>query len=118
MKVVDIVNSAQVVQQLLGSKMKIGAAYKIKKNAEEIQIIVKAFEEKRTELLEKTGTLNEEKNEYEFKTPKDRTKFDKGMNEHLQSEVDIDIKKVSVEDLGEVEIAPAALEVVEFMIEL
>ena len=118
MKVIDVVNATPVVQSLIGTKMSFGTAYRIKKIVDEVAVVSEQFEARRKELLDEYGTLSEDETQYEFPEDEKRTAFEDAMSEILEEDVDLDIKKVSIDALDGVDIEPANIALIEFMIDI
>lgn len=117
MNTTTIINSVSTLDELMNTKLKIGTSYKIKKNIDEVNIIVEQFQTKRKELLEQYGTLNEAQTEYEFENDDQREQFTVDMDGYLKEDIDFDFKKINISELENVEIEPSKLGFIDWMIE-
>ena len=105
MKVVDIVNSVPVINELMTLKMKISVSYKLKKIADEASIVLDQFNEARTELLTEFGTLDEAGTKYNF-ADGNEVKFTEALNKYVDDDVKLTTPTISLAELDGVEIEP------------
>lgn len=118
MNIIKIINSVPVIEELMSQKLKFATSFKLKKIAEEVNIVAKQFEEKRKELLDEFATLNDEGTEYSFKEGSDNIdKFNAAMSVYVDDgEIDLDFKPITLSELENVEIEAAKLNYIDWFI--
>lgn len=106
----------EALKELVNQPMPSATAFRISMAVKAVQPHLEAFEEARTKMIEKYGTDGE--NGKEMK--EDNKNWEKFVNEYnslVNEEVDIKIKKVKASALSKVEIKPAHLMSLEWLIE-
>ena len=104
------------LQKLIAQDVPIKIAFKVGKIIKVLDSEYTVFEESKKKLFEKHGEENIEKN-LEVK-PENMKVFTKELNELLSIEVDIDIEKIKLEDLGEeVKLSPIDASNLDILIE-
>ncbi len=108
MKVSNIVNGVTALQKLNNIDMPINMALTVKKNSDECQQVLKIFEEKRNTIMKEL--------------PKDKevpSESIKAIENHLEEDIELNIKKLSLTALKEAEIklAPSDITNLEWMID-
>ena len=116
MQVYQIINSVGVLNEIMANKLPIAVSYKLKKVADEANIILEQFNEKRTSLLEELGTMNDAGTGFQF-SDENRDKFNEKLTIFGEEEVDVVMKKLTIDELGSVEIEPNKLTLIEWFIE-
>ena len=107
-----LMNSVEVMNDLIQKKMKIKVAYKIARLAREIQKEIELFESTRHTLIEKYGIKNENGELVEDKNggypiqKEKKDEFLKETNELLNSKISLNVDKLSLKDLEEAELTP------------
>lgn len=114
-----IVSAVGVLRAIDTTKMKLSTSYKVKTILASCQLAVEDFETKRREMAEKHGTLSEDETHYEFTEEGSQEAFQAEMQEMLDDEVDVDIKKKIPLDLIDdyVDIEPANVHLVEWFVD-
>ena len=106
-------NSLQVLSSL---KIPAKTAFKITRVMKKVKEEMDVFEELKRRLVDEYGIVEDNK---EFKViPKDSEHFenvDSELNSVLDTEVEFSFEPISVEELGNVEIEPVHLHVLEYM---
>lgn len=113
MKLGQILDSMDAVNNLMTEKVTIGTALKLKKIAEEITKATELFDEKRKELLEKYGEAQEDGN-YKIN---DVEAFNTEIMPILDEDIDIDIKKINVDALEDVKLDTITVAKLEWILE-
>ena len=90
MKVSDIVNGVTSLQKLNGLDVTIALALQVRKNMAECEPVLKMFEDKRKAIID---SLNLKKDE---KVPPESIK---AIENHLDEDIDLNIKKISLKAL-------------------
>ena len=89
--------SQQNLNEILHSNLKASVAYKLSRIAAKVSEEMKVFDEQRRKLVDKYGETDDEGN---TKVPESsREEFNKEINDMFAEEIDIDLSKISVEDL-------------------
>ena len=89
--------SQQNLNEILHSNLKASVAYKLSRIAAKVSEEMKVFDEQRRKLVDKYGEIDDEGN---TKVPESsREEFNKEINDMFKEEIDIDLSKISVEDL-------------------
>ena len=127
MKLLDIINSQATLSELNNYKgLSSVTAYRIAKNIKLVNEELKVYNEQRIKLLEKLANkdeddkpiINEENGMQEYVlTDENKVKLQEEIDKLLAEEVNIDIKKVSLEQLDRAGLSPAQLSTIEYMIE-
>jgi hypothetical protein len=112
MKLLDILNSAEVLKQIAGQRISGKTAYAIGKNIKAIQVELDLFADLRDGLVKKYGDPD---NNYQVKG-EDIVLAQKDMDDLLNTEVSIDIRKLSVDDLAALSLSPSETILIDWMI--
>jgi hypothetical protein len=97
----------QGLNSILEEKLPAKIAYWLARNADKLNQEMRAFEKTRINTLEKHATKDKngkpviKNNRYELKDTKD---FDAEISKFLDEEIDIDLKTISLEALGDVKL--------------
>nr|DAN43548.1 MAG TPA: Protein of unknown function (DUF1617) [Caudoviricetes sp.] len=126
MKLLDILNSQSTLAELNNCKgLSSVTAYRIAKNIKLVNEELKDYNEQRIKLLEELANkdeddkpiINEENGMQEYElTDENKVKLQEEIDKLLDEEINIDIKKVSLEQLDRAGLSPAQLSTIEFMI--
>lgn len=108
MKIVDLINAAQVMQKLMDQKMPAQLAYALAKNARMINHELEIYDQARVSILDSHWEKDPEKNEYKIPA-KDQKEWEKLHNELLQSETDYQPFKADFSLTEKIEISPGQL---------
>lgn len=127
MKLLEIINSQSTLAELNNCKgLSSVTAYRIAKNIKVIDEELKVYNDQRVKLLEELANKDEEgkpiikeengMKEYDL-SKENKVKLQEEIDKLLDEEVNIDIKKVSLEQLDRAGLSPAQLSTIEYMIE-
>jgi len=111
-KIGELKNTAEGLNNIMGEKLPIKAAYAFTKLVKAIQNEFKLYEENRMKLIENFSNKGEDgkpiviNGQYDIG---DKQSFAKEYTELSNIEVEIDFTIISVNDLGNVNISPAAM---------
>jgi hypothetical protein len=106
-KLLELINSQKELERLGKKQLPVKSAYWIKRITDKVYHELDLFYKQRKEIIEKYQTEEGEKGK---KIPKEYVeKADKEINELAEIEIEIDINKIKIEDLGEVNIEPELL---------
>jgi len=108
LKLSTIVNSVENLKALQTKEMPIKVSYKIKRLIDKLAPILKAYEEKRTELIKEYGEEQEDKTLSVTDPEKLKIFFEK-LNEVLEIEEEIDFEPIKIEEMGNVVVSPNQL---------
>lgn len=123
MKLGTLVASKEALAKLNQTEgMKATCAYRIAKNCAEIDKELKIFAKSQAEVVDKFCIRDEkgnpkEENGYYKIDEKHQAEYVKEISSLYEEEVDIQIKKISVEDIENAGLSPAQLSSIEFMLE-
>lgn len=95
-KTSDILKVSAALTKLSGRPLPIKTSYSISKALTAVNSEIKIYDKERIKLLEKHGTLNEDKTEYIFDTPEKEQAFYKELEELLDVEVEINAHPVKL----------------------
>lgn len=113
-KVSDIVNAADGLKEVVNLDFTAVTAMKIARIARVIDEENKEFETQRGKLFEKYGSPKEDGNV--VVNAENVEKFMEEMNSLLDSELDISVTQLHIDDFGDVEISPAVMVKIMFLI--
>ena len=119
-KILDIINAAPILREFAETKIKISVSYKVKKLIDECNIVMIAYDKKRTELLKKYAKINKKGDKYEFPkgTKKPLALFNEGMKELTDDEVEMDFLTLTLDELEVVEIEPSRIKTIEWFLDV
>ncbi len=115
-KAIQMINTLNILQKVTGQDLDGVVSWKINKNMKEVTDLFKEMEKKRISLIEKHAKLNEETNNYDYNSDKDREEFSKKYTKELNKEVPVEVKLLDFDDLRQLEITPAEIGLIEWMI--
>lgn len=127
MKLLDIINSSKVLNELNKYKdFSAVCAFRIAKNIDEVNKELSYYSEQRENLLKKFSDKDSNgdcivmnKNgidEYQM-SDENKIKYVKELFALHNEEITINIKKITLEQLGDIKLSPADLKSIEFMID-
>lgn len=123
-QVKDIVNSAEIFSTLSQKKLNMRMAYQLAKIIKEVQKEFELFQETRMKLIneyaerDEDGQLKVDENN-NFTIPKEKIQdFQKELNELLETQVELQINKINLDELENVEFTPMELIKIEKFIEI
>lgn len=102
-------------EKIFGSKVKV--MYAIKKNKDTLTQLLKPYEESRKELLEECNKKEAQVNGWIDIKNDCKEKWEKGINELLEIEVEADVHMVKFAEIENLSMSMNDLEAIEFMIE-
>jgi len=105
-KVVDILNANEGLKKIASLPINIKVSYQLMRLGNKISDELKVFDDKRKELLNKYGEINE--GNWKVKE-ENMTDFTKDINDILEEDVDIEFEPISLDNLGDVKISLADL---------
>jgi len=109
LKIQEVINASMALRQIAGTKLPVLVSFSFSLFLKGLQPIFESYNESRLKLLEEFGTLNKEKNEYDFKEG-NKAKYEKKYLELIEGEVDVKVPEIKLADLGDTKIEPATLE--------
>lgn len=127
MKLLDILNSQSTLAELNNCKgLSSVTAYRIAKNIKLVNEELKVYNDQRIKLLENLANKDKDgkpiikaengTQEYDL-TDENKLKLQEEVNKLLEEEINMDIKKVSLEQLDGAGLSPAQLSTIEYMLE-
>lgn len=123
-QVKDIVNSAEIFSALSQKKLNMRMAYQLAKIIKEVQKEFELFQETRMKLIneyaerDEDGQLRVDENN-NFTIPKEKIQdFQKELNELLEMQVELQINKINLDELEDVEFTPMELIKIEKFVEI
>lgn len=127
MKLLDILNSQSTLAELNNCKgLSSVTAYRIAKNIKLVNEELKVYNDQRIKLLENLANKDEDgkpiikeddgMQEYDL-SRENKIKLQEEVNKLLEEEINMDIKKVSLEQLDGAGLSPAQLSTIEYMLE-
>lgn len=127
MKLLDILNSQSTLTELNNCKgLSSVTAYRIAKNIKLVNEELKVYNDQRIKLLENLANKDKDgkpiikeddgMQEYDL-TDENKLKLQEEVNKLLEEEINMDIKKVSLEQLDGAGLSPAQLSTIEYMLE-
>lgn len=114
----QLLESQEPLAWLVAQKVRPKTAFTLSKVTRLVSHELAEFEQVRLQTLQRLGTLNEEKMEYEFPTPESQTEWGREYAELLTTEVDLAVNHVLLEDLRDAAISARDLILLEWLIEL
>ncbi len=114
MKLAQLVGSEESLVKLMALKLPVKVSYKLSKLVFKMQPDLKIWQEKRLELFKEYGDHDEKTDLYTVK-PENAVKFQEELAKLLDIDVDLDFapdkpfEKISVADLGNIEIESSTL---------
>lgn len=116
-KVSLLITAVGILKTIDITKMKLSTAYKVRHVFDSSELAIKDFETQRIALAEKHGTMSEDSTHYIFETEKDKEKFQAGMLEIMEDEIDIDITPIPIDIIDDyITIEPSNVPFVEWFI--
>ena len=111
-KLSKLVGSSEPLGRLMSEPMPSATAFRCAKTLKAVQAVLESYDEARKNLVEQHGKDGEIK-------PEDKgwEKFIAGMEELMETEVSIKIEKLKEENLSKMEIAPADIVALEWIME-
>jgi hypothetical protein len=110
-----LVNAKESLIKLGKTDLPVKTAYALNKDFQKMNIEFKAYEEAKMKLFDKYG--EKQPDEKIIIKPENIKTFQKEIGELLETEVEIDLWKVKLENLGDVKFSALELGMLEFLIE-
>lgn len=98
------VKEESIVTQLQSISFPIKVSYRIKRIVDKLEPIIKAYNDKRNELIKEFGELQADKTTIKIVDPAKYNLFSEKLNELLTTEEEIDFEKISIEQVGDIDI--------------
>lgn len=95
-----IVNAQPILEKMIAFDLPLPSALKLSKIVTEINEVYKIYSEKRVALFTKYGSPQKENPEQIIISPENTKEFQGKMQELLESEIELEIKKLNIADLG------------------
>lgn len=113
-KLYEILNSIDILQQLRNQKFSIKVSYKIQRNLKQIQNEIDEINKIKKELIDKYSEDLEDKKKF---IPENKIeKINKELQDLLEEEIELDILKINIDEFI-LDISPNELSKIEWMIE-
>jgi len=109
LKIKEVINASNALRQIAGTKLPVLVSFSFSLFLKSINPIFESYNENRLKLLQEFGTLNKEKNEFEFKEG-NRQKYEKKYTELVEAEVEVKVPEIKLADLTDIKIEPELLE--------
>ncbi len=114
LKLVDVVNSLNVLSVLSGKPMAGKLAYVIGKNLRVVTEEFKEYDSARIALLKELGTLEEGTNRYELGDNQDE--FEHRHQELIETEIEVNLRTLTLAEADHLELTPADMLRIDWMI--
>lgn len=113
MKLKDLINGLEALNNLAEQKLPILVSFNIGLFIKNIADTVKTYEEKRNELIKELGTVNKdaegkETGKFDF-TKENAVIFNEKINVILDAEIDVKVPEIKLSDLSDLKIEPKNL---------
>lgn len=108
MKLLKLVSAVPSIQALANTKLPVKTSYRVGKIINALQPELEDYEKQRQKLIQQYGKLSEDGTQYLFEG-ENAVKFQEKINEILDEDLTLIFPKLSLEDLGNIEIEPAHL---------
>lgn len=115
LSVEQIVNSLDALTAIADENLPIKTAITISKTIKEVNEILNVFNDKKKKLFDKYGEENKEAEGMVIKS-ENIEEFNVQYTDLIKEEIDVDFTKVSVDDLGDINVKPSTLIVLEWFI--
>lgn len=115
-KLITLINSMETIKELSKLKVKAKTAWMLAKSAKAVEAECATFEDVRRAKIEEIATEEEEGNKVIKPNTPEMERFQAEINELLASDVEVDVKKIDIEDLGDNEIEFGKLLQLEWLI--
>lgn len=114
MKLIDIIKSKEALDRLFTERLPIKVSFNLRKSLRKLNTILKDFEDTRVSLIEKLGEIDASNGNY-IVNKENIPEFNKEMDSLLESDIETEFNKISVNDLGDIKISPLDLEVLSYL---
>lgn len=108
MKLSAVIALTPALTALGNTKLPVKASYRVAKAINKLNPDLEAYGKARAELAKRLSTLNDAGTAYEFKGPA-LAEFNSEHEKLLDEEVEIDLPKISIDELGDVVLEPVHL---------
>lgn len=108
----EIINGKNSLEKLISKEIKIKAAFKLSKLTKILNEEIQIYEDQRRSLIKKYGEESDDKGIIVVK-PENKQKFMEELIDLMGIEVDLDFEPISVDDLGDIEMATGDLILIE-----
>lgn len=115
LKLLQLVLSSETLRNLSQERMSGSLSFRFGRNLDKIVPELTAYDKKRQELLERYGTLSEDKTQYRFKD-EEALKYQTELDELLGTELNLNLHILTVADVQSFPSKPSDLRMIEWMI--
>lgn len=109
LKLKDVINASMALREIANTKIPVLVSFQFSLFLKGLNPIFDTYNENRKKLLEEFGTLNKEKNEYDFAEGQ-KEEYEKKYAELIGVEIEVKVPEIKLADLGDIKIQPAVLE--------
>jgi len=115
LKIREILEARPVLEKITNFSLPVKTSYNIMRNMRKIEQEIKPFEQSRLQLVRKYGKPDETGKI--TVTEDNMQKFYEDMASLLEEDVDIDIRTIKIDQLGEVKLTPNEIQFIDFLLE-
>ena len=122
-KISDLINSTEVLQKLAGTSLKARLAWQVARLLKAAEGEIQSFNETRLNLIKKYGVKDEsgelitdEKGNCQI-IPEGIEDFSRELNELIDTNVEINANKISIDDLDNIEFTPSEMDILKIFID-
>lgn len=108
-KLGELVSNVENVQNLLKNKLPIKVAYRLNRLSTKIDSELKTYNDTKNTLVLELAKNLPDNTKITQENPEELKEFNKRHNELLSTELELDFDKISIEELGDVVVAPNEL---------
>lgn len=107
-----IFTSVESLNKLNNLELPVKVAYAVKKNIDALNVQIKFIGERRNELIEKHG----KDRKIDIADKESVLAFNKDFNDVLEIEEEVEVKAISIDELGDAKLSSADLDALSFML--
>ena len=122
-KIADLLNSTEVLQKLSKTQLKAKTAWQVSRVLKLAEEEIQTFNDTRMEVLKKyaekdeNGELITDENNNCKIIQSEITKFNNELTELLENEIELNVNKINIEDLNDIDFTPAEINALESFID-
>ncbi len=109
MKLSALILAQPAMKLLAETKLPVKASFRVAKALQLASTDLTVYEQERMKLLQKLGVLSDDKSQYVFESAENMQAFQEAITTLQNEEVSVELPTVSVEELGDIELAPGTL---------
>lgn len=117
MKLIDLINAKPSLDVLVNAKLPVKTAWKISRALPKLEFELSKFDEAKAKLGKEHGTLSEDGKMFTFDNPEKIGLVQKELDGILHCEVDVEMPKLKLDDLGDIEMTAGQMAALSFMLE-